>query len=598
MERFKQDEAHKELISSFRFTEYHEPLKRWPFDVDDKIAKKIKKHGSFPKLLLEKSATKGIPNKLDSLHKSPSDRIASNYTPSAKHLRVASLRDLRISLRRKRRSSIHLRPKEVPRPARREVSLTRRPDLVQQEITVEIPDDDSVKRTTKDKRKRGGQAQADRQLIKSLTHLKPRSTFVADDSLDFIFRFPYKSCQRSTTERRKVLSQPVHIRKRLMQREAAERERQMKERREELRDIGPTEQLAIAQSPGMELRRQAMIADEEVKSAIRTALTRAGLTTLAGVKFERKILKLRTMDGREELDVVPASDVEEVEDVDDIIADDGTLKRPPLRRGALVPDEETRRAIRSAVAKAGYAALGAVRLKRRSKSAPRSTVMAPKPLRIRKHQAWPAEASQPCSPTRQLLLITKQRKDQEVSPEDLQRYVDYVKNDVSEENLPKLGKKQMARIRSKLKKHWFTNLMMKKTVTSIKNEIQADYTVAVKKAIVNYVLMDEEERRRVNIESVPSLSYRPSIIRAPVPWRQSYLVSKQFCRHNLFITNPVVLKLTTIWNNRFYHLRFVQLDQLTNQRGDPLSPLEMKARIFDQCETARNTLLKVKTKEF
>ena len=50
---------HDEYLSKFRFTEYHEPLKRWPFDVDDKIAAKIRKHGSFPKLLLEKSATKG-----------------------------------------------------------------------------------------------------------------------------------------------------------------------------------------------------------------------------------------------------------------------------------------------------------------------------------------------------------------------------------------------------------------------------------------------------------------------------------------------------------------------------------------------------------
>ena len=54
-----EDKLHEEYLSKFRFTEYHEPLKRWPFDVDDKIAAKIRKHGSFPKLLLEKSATKG-----------------------------------------------------------------------------------------------------------------------------------------------------------------------------------------------------------------------------------------------------------------------------------------------------------------------------------------------------------------------------------------------------------------------------------------------------------------------------------------------------------------------------------------------------------
>ena len=95
---------------------------------------------------------------------------------------------------------------------------------------------------------------------------------------------------------------------------------------------------------------------------------------------------------------------------------------------------------------------------------------------------------------------------------------------------------------------------------------------------------------------VPKLSYNPPLIRAPVPWRSSYLISKQFCRHNLFITNPVILKLVSVWNNRFSELRFVQMDQLTNQRGDPLSPLDLKQRILDQCETARNVLMKVQCK--
>ena len=39
-------------------------------------------------------------------------------------------------------------------------------------------------------------------------------------------RFPYKSCQRSTEERRKILSQPAYIRKKIYARQEAERERE------------------------------------------------------------------------------------------------------------------------------------------------------------------------------------------------------------------------------------------------------------------------------------------------------------------------------------------------------------------------------------
>ena len=60
MEEFHIEEAHRELVSTFRFTTYYEPLKRWPFTSDEGLRKRTKTHGDFPRLLLEQSATKGI----------------------------------------------------------------------------------------------------------------------------------------------------------------------------------------------------------------------------------------------------------------------------------------------------------------------------------------------------------------------------------------------------------------------------------------------------------------------------------------------------------------------------------------------------------
>ena len=60
MEEFHIEEAHRELVSTFRFTTYYEPLKRWPFTSDEGLRKRTKTHGNFPRLLLEQSATKGI----------------------------------------------------------------------------------------------------------------------------------------------------------------------------------------------------------------------------------------------------------------------------------------------------------------------------------------------------------------------------------------------------------------------------------------------------------------------------------------------------------------------------------------------------------
>ena len=36
---------------------------------------------------------------------------------------------------------------------------------------------------------------------------------------------------------------------------------------------------------------------------------------------------------------------------------------------------------------------------------------------------------------------------------------------------------------------------------------------------------------------------RHTVIRAPVPWHQSFVLSSQFCRHNLFITHPILIRI-------------------------------------------------------
>ena len=70
-----------------------------------------------------------------------------------------------------------------------------------------------------------------------------------------------------------------------------------------------------------------------------------------------------------------------------------------------------------------------------------------------------------------------------------------------------------------------------------------DYRTAMKRAIIDYILLDYSERVRVNVLEIPT-RFKPSVIRAPVPWRNNYLISKQFCRHNLFTTHSIVQRVS------------------------------------------------------
>ena len=102
-----------------------------------------------------------------------------------------------------------------------------------------------------------------------------------------------------------------------------------------------------------------------------------------------------------------------------------------------------------------------------------------------------------------------------------------------------------------------------------------------------------------------------------MPWHQSFDLSSQFCRHNLFITHPILIRIQVyslqgfdfelvvlikltfqmIWIKRFEHLRFFSTSGLGADGSDkraPPSPQEMQRRIFDQCSRARAILEKAR----
>ena len=90
------------ISDTLRFPEYHEPIERWPF-LADPILEKIRKHGRHPPLLTDRGRTKGVPNRRTILHTGPSDRIGSNLTPTAKHLRLKAIREERLRKARLRK---------------------------------------------------------------------------------------------------------------------------------------------------------------------------------------------------------------------------------------------------------------------------------------------------------------------------------------------------------------------------------------------------------------------------------------------------------------------------------------------------------------
>ena len=205
------------------------------------------------------------------------------------------------------------------------------------------------------------------------------------------------------------------------------------------------------------------------------------------------------------------------------------------------------------------------------------------------------DASLPSSPERQLKkwLKRSQEKD-EMTDSEKERYLKYINHDLAKVSVAKLSKEQVQRIHKRLnnKRKTVQNIMLRKLLAVLTQEMERDHEEAMRKAVVDYVLMDPGERKRVNVPRVPG-TFERSLIRAPVPWHGQYVIARQYCRHNLFTLNPVVVRVSHLWHRRYHELRFISPSLLRSASGDPLSPPDMRQRIFGQCDEARTILMKV-----
>ncbi len=123
---------------------------------------------------------------------------------------------------------------------------------------------------------------------------------------------------------------------------------------------------------------------------------------------------------------------------------------------------------------------------------------------------------------------------------------------------PGLGKHESERIQARLlRPEWTANIMMRKLTGRLMSEAGEGHTKAARRAAVDYALMDPEEAARLNVRA-PARARRDapaawrSTVRAPVPWHQGFVTARQFCRHNLFVTNPILLRIQIIWVKRYH----------------------------------------------
>lgn len=94
--------------------------------------------------------------------------------------------------------------------------------------------------------------------------------------------------------------------------------------------------------------------------------------------------------------------------------------------------------------------------------------------------------------------------------------------------------------------HSYFVLRYRSFLDEMETEIISDYNLSLRKAILDYILLDPEERKHLNIHTYPT-NYPSIVIRAPVPWHSTFVISSQVLCYKLFIVNPILLCLRDLW---------------------------------------------------
>ncbi|XP_072168572.1 dynein axonemal heavy chain 3-like [Diadema setosum] len=206
------------------------------------------------------------------------------------------------------------------------------------------------------------------------------------------------------------------------------------------------------------------------------------------------------------------------------------------------------------------------------------------------HQLPP---SRPMTPKEQMSVILGVEQEAERSlgnptERDLERYYYYITRGIQKHMVAPPPPAMMDNVKQHIPEFLLEEAQLSRMREELQEEIIRDYDFSSRKAIIDYILKDPEEKTRLHISWIPR-PFPHRIIRAPVPWHHSYQTHKEINCQHLFITNVIMLELQNLWYDSFCRERFVRLKDLLNTEL-PLLPGEFESLIKQHCADARKIL--------
>ncbi|XP_015175416.1 PREDICTED: dynein heavy chain 3, axonemal [Polistes dominula] len=182
----------------------------------------------------------------------------------------------------------------------------------------------------------------------------------------------------------------------------------------------------------------------------------------------------------------------------------------------------------------------------------------------------------------ELMIQVEREQNQQIRDEDVQRLF-YLRNEcIADYHLEPYDYSNIENARKLLVGKLRKRKDFDRIIHKLEGEIIDDYKKSLRYSIVDYILLDVDERKRLLIETMP-MEFPVLIIRAPVPWHQYKILSDHFMEYNLFITNEILIDIRDLWFTKYYNTTIFNIQDLGTF---PVVVTEIEPKINELCENA------------
>ncbi|EDS43082.1 dynein-1-beta heavy chain [Culex quinquefasciatus] len=185
-----------------------------------------------------------------------------------------------------------------------------------------------------------------------------------------------------------------------------------------------------------------------------------------------------------------------------------------------------------------------------------------------------------------LIVRKEHEKDDEantfpnVEERELLRYYHYIRNGIDTVHVAPIDKRVLQRILKLIPKHL---VKYKDALRTIFDEIKDDYSLAVKKAVVDFVLGDAMTKYAKKEEIAPA---RSEIKQLKLKWKHRYDENRTKIKRNLFSINACSEQVLELWDTTFKNLLLVDVKQLI-EKGQAYDLTEFTSTVNQQIEEAK-----------